>query len=200
MGSVSIAIAAEELIMIECRFYGRGGQGALTACDIMVAALGCEGKYGQGFPFFAGERRGAPMNTYLRIDDKPIRRREQIYSPDVVCVLDSKLADNKIWYQGLKQGGIAVLNTRRSFESFSLPIELSKFGSLDATQLAIDTFGPTAIPITNTSMLGALAKTTGIVKLDSLLEAFRHKFSGRMVESNVEAARAAYEKTLVISF
>lgn len=186
--------------MIECRFYGRGGQGALTACDIMVAALGHEGKYGQGFPFFAGERRGAPMNTYLRIDDKPIRRREQIYSPDVVCVLDSKLAENKVWYQGLKEGGVAVLNTRRSFESFGLPMKLSKFGSLDATQLAIDTFGPTAIPITNTAMLGALVKTTEIVRLESLLEAIRHKFPGRIAESNVKVAQTAYEKTLVIQF
>src|SRR5208283_5762471 len=118
--------------MKEIVFYARGGQGAVTAAAVLVAALAQEGKYAQAFPFFGGERRGAPVKAFLRIDDKPITTRSQIYKPDCIVVLDSKLPSSMNVYDGLKQGGIAVFNSALSPAEIKTRVPLAKIGTVDA--------------------------------------------------------------------
>lgn len=186
--------------MIEIRFHGRGGQGAVTASNLMVIAMNIEDKYGQGFPMFAGERRGAPVTSFTRIDDKPVRVRQQIFKPDGVVVLDSGLITLIPWYSGLKEGGFAVLNWKYGLETVPNIPQKTKIGLVDATGISLKIFGERSMPITNTAMLGALAKTTGIVKLESLYEAIRENWHGssRIVNVNIGMVETAYEHTEVI--
>jgi 2-oxoisovalerate/pyruvate ferredoxin oxidoreductase gamma subunit len=183
--------------MIEVRFHGRGGQGAVTAGELMVNAMNFEGKWAQSFPFFGGERRGAPVMAFLRIDDQRIWLHQQIYEPDCCVVLDQGLVVSIPWMDGLKEGGVAVLNWPGEPDELNLPPNLSKIGLVDALMVSNKAFGQRAFPITNTTMLGALAKTTGWVKLESLAEAMQEKWSGRIAESNVSAINEAYEATRV---
>ena len=185
--------------MKEIIFYARGGQGAVTAAAVLVPALAHEGKYAQAFPFFGGERRGAPVKAFLRIDDKPIATRGQIYKPDCIIVLDTKLPVIMNVTDGLKQGGIAVFNTGLSPAEIKLNVQLSKVGTVDANQIADSIFGSMAIPFTNFAMLGAFAATTGWVELNSIIEASYYKFSGKTAKNNEKSTRMAYEATKVLS-
>ena len=185
--------------MKEVIFYARGGQGAVTAAAVLVSALAMEGKYAQAFPFFGGERRGAPVKAFLRIDEKPIMTRGQISKPDCIIVLDSKLPATMSVTDGLKQGGIAVFNTSLSPAELKLNVQLSKIGTVDANQIADSIFGSMAIPFTNFAMLGAFAATTGWVGLNSIIEASYSKFSGKTAKNNEKSTRMAYEATKVIS-
>ena len=186
--------------MKEVVFYARGGQGAVTAAAVLVGALSQEGKYAQAFPFFGGERRGAPVKAFLRIDDKPITTRSQIYKPDCIVVLDSKLPGSMNVYDGLKQGGIAVFNSSRSPSEIKTKVPLSKIGTVDANQIADDIFGSMAIPFTNFAMLGAFAATTGWVGLDSIVEASYSKFTGNTAKNNEKSTRAAFKAAQVMNF
>jgi pyruvate ferredoxin oxidoreductase gamma subunit/2-oxoisovalerate ferredoxin oxidoreductase gamma subunit len=184
--------------MIEVRFHGRGGQGAVTAGELMVNAVNYEGKWAQSFPFFGGERRGAPVMAFLRIDEERIWLHQQIHEPDCCVVLDHGLAVSIPWGDGLKEDGIAVLNWPGEISELNLPSSLSKIGLVDAIKVSNKAFGNRAFPITNTTMLGALAKTTGWVKLDSLSEAVNEKWTGRIAEANVAAIADAYDTTEII--
>jgi 2-oxoisovalerate ferredoxin oxidoreductase gamma subunit len=184
--------------LIEIRLHGRGGQGAVTAAEIMVEAMLHEGKYAQAFPMFAGERRGAPVAAFLRIDDKPIRIRQKCYTPDICVVLDSGLVTLIPWHDGLKSGGVAVLNWKGSYGALKIPVELSKLALVDATDVSIKAFGQTAMPITNTAMLGAMSKATGLVKLESIGMAISHRFSGKIAEGNIAAVKLAFEQTEIV--
>jgi len=186
--------------MIEVRFHGRGGQGAVTAGELMVNAANYEGKWAQSFPFFGGERRGAPVMAFLRIDDDRIWLHQQIYEPDCCVVLDQGLVVSIPWSDGLKPGGIAVLNWRGGIDELDLPAGLSKIGVVNATKVSNKAFGERAFPITNTTMLGALSKTSGFVQLESLRKAIKDKWSGRIVESNIMAIEEAYKMTEVHEF
>jgi 2-oxoacid:acceptor oxidoreductase gamma subunit (pyruvate/2-ketoisovalerate family)/2-oxoacid:acceptor oxidoreductase delta subunit (pyruvate/2-ketoisovalerate family) len=186
--------------MKEIVFYARGGQGAVTAAAVLVAALSKEGKYAQAFPFFGGERRGAPVKAFLRIDDKPVTTRGQIYQPDCIVVLDTKLPVIQNVYEGLKPGGVAVFNTSLSPSEIKAKVPLSKIGTVDANQIADSIFGSMAIPFTNFAMLGAFAATTGWVGLPSIIEASYSKFSGKTAKNNEKSTRMAYEATKVMSF
>ena len=186
--------------MKEIVFYARGGQGAVTAAAVLVAALAKEGKYAQAFPFFGGERRGAPVKAFLRIDDKPVTTRSQIYRPDCIIVLDSKLPSSMNVYDGLKQGGIAVFNSHLSPSDIKTKVPLSKIGTVDANQIADDIFGSMAIPFTNFAMLGAFAAATGWVGLDSIIEASYSKFTGNTAKNNEKSTRAAFAATQVMNF
>jgi 2-oxoacid:acceptor oxidoreductase gamma subunit (pyruvate/2-ketoisovalerate family) len=183
--------------MIEVRFHGRGGQGAVTAGELMVIAMNFEGKWAQSFPFFGGERRGAPVRAFLRIDDERIWLHQQIYEPDCCVVLDQGLVVSIPWSEGLKEGGIAVLNWPGEPEELELPENLTKIGLVDAVTVSNNAFGKRAFPITNTTMLGALAKTTGWVKLDSLSKAMKEKWTGPISEANIAAIKEAYNTTRV---
>jgi len=182
--------------MIEIRFHGRGGQGAVTAANILASAAFKQGKYVQAFPFFGVERRGAPVTAFTRIDDKPIRIKTQIYEPDIVVVLDPSLLDTVDVTAGLKDNGTVIVNTEKSKEEVleKLKKKPAKLALVDATTIALDILG---LPITNTAILGAVAKATGIVDLKYVQEAIKETFSGTLGEKNAKAAEEAFNKTVV---
>lgn len=173
--------------MIEIRFHGRGGQGAVTAAEILAKAAFEDGKYCQAFPFFGAERKGAPVMAFSRINDRPIRRRYQVYNPDYVIVLDDTLLEAVDVLSGLKEEGKVIINTTNDV---SLGENVDSY-SIDATGIAIDILG---IPIVNTVMLGAFASATGIVTLDSIIKITKETFPGKIGEKNAEAAKIAYEE------
>ncbi len=181
--------------MIEIRFHGRGGQGAVTAANILASAAFLEGKYVQAFPFFGVERRGAPVTAFTRIDEKPIRIKTQIYEPDVVVVLDPSLLDTVDVTTGLKDGGIVIINTEKSKEEVleKLKKKPAKLALVDATTIALEVLG---LPITNTAILGAVAKATGVVTLEHVQKAIQEVFSGALGEKNAKTAAEAFKKTV----
>ena len=180
--------------LLEVRWHGRGGLGAVTSAELLARAAIGEGKYAQSFPSFGPERRGAPVIAFLRISDEVIRTRTAIDEPDVVVVLDPGLLRVADITSGLKGTGKIIINSRKS------PAELkSEFGyrwpvaAVDATRIARETIG---MPITNTAMIGALLKVTDAVKLDSVIEQLQERFGAR-ARGNIEAMRRAYRETVM---
>lgn len=179
--------------MIEVRFHGRGGQGCITAALVLIEAALTEGKWGQKIPVYGGERRGAPVVAYMRIDDDPIRQTNFITEPDWIVVLDEGLDKIVNVTAGLKEGGIAIINDREAPEDVNLGVDLSRVATVDATAISEKLFGRRAIPVTNTIMLGAISAATEVVKLESLFEPIMTRFPGRIGERNVEAAKLGFE-------
>jgi 2-oxoacid:acceptor oxidoreductase gamma subunit (pyruvate/2-ketoisovalerate family) len=180
--------------ILEVRWHGRGGLGAVTSAELVARAAISEGKYAQSFPSFGPERRGAPVLAFLRVSDDFIRVRTAIYEPDIVAVLDPGLLHAVDVTSGLKDGGKIIINSRKS------PDELkSEFGykwpvaAVNATKIARETIG---LPITNTAMIGALLKVTEIVKMDSLVEQLQERF-GLRARGNIEAMKKAYGETVI---
>ena len=180
-------------MVTEIRFHGRGGQGAVTAAAIFAEAVMLEGMHVQKMARYGGERRGAPVQAYVRIDDEPIRDMHLIYEPDCVIVLDPVLPLEMVT-AGLKPGGTAILNNSKKPEEIEVKVELSKIATVDATGIALNLFGPRAIPITNTTMLGAIVGATRWIKLESLFEPIRNEFRGEIGEKNIEAVRRGFDK------
>jgi pyruvate ferredoxin oxidoreductase gamma subunit len=172
--------------MIEIRFHGRGGQGAVTAAEILAKAAFEDGKYCQAFPFFGAERKGAPVMAFTRIHDKPIRRRYQVYNPDHVLVLDETLLEAVDVLSGLKTGGKVIVNTKED-----LKLGDAEVHTIDATGIALDVL---SVPIVNTVMLGSFARIIGGVSLDSIIKIIKETFPGKIGEKNAEAAKIAFEK------
>ncbi len=180
--------------MKEIRIHGRGGQGGVTSAELVATAAIDEGKYAQAFPSFGPERRGAPVAAFVRVSDSQIRTREKVYTPDIVMVLDPSLPALVNVSEGLKEGGIVVLNTHMKEDEVRKAFGLDcKLALVDANAIAHEVLG---LPITNTTMLGALMKATGIVGLDALEEALERRF-GRLAEKNKAAMKRAYEETVV---
>lgn len=179
--------------MIEIRFHGMGGQGAVMGALMLAEAAFSEGKYAQKIPVYGGMRRGGDVTVFLRLDDKPIRRTSGIYEPDALVVLDPALTAHETVRKGLKEGGVAILNDTRSPAEVDLGAKLSKVATVDATSLSTEIFGVRAIPITNTILMGAIAKATDWVKLESLYEPITHAFPGRIGELNVDACKKGYD-------
>ena len=173
--------------MIEIRFHGRGGQGAVTAAEILAKAAFEDGKYCQAFPFFGAERKGAPVMAFSRINNKPIRRRYQVYNPNYVIVLDETLLEAVDVLSGLKEDGKVIINT---IKNINLGENINSY-SIDATGIALDVLG---VPIVNTVMLGAFASITGVVSLDSVIKVTKETFPGKIGEKNAKAAEIAYEQ------
>lgn len=186
---------AEEHSLVEIRWHGRGGQGAVTSAELLAQAAISEDKYAHAFPSFGPERRGAPVLAFVRISSRqPIRIRAEITRPDVVVVLDPGLLGVVDVASGLKENGLMVINTRGSFEDIEAQFKTKcKLAKVDATTIAREVLG---IPITNTTMIGALLKATGVVKLESLVEPLKQRF-GRLAEKNIKAMQRAYEETEV---
>ena len=186
---------AEESKLIEIRWHGRGGQGAVTSAELLAQAAISEDKHAHAFPSFGPERRGAPVLAFVRIDSrKPIRIRAEITRPDVVVVLDPGLLGVVNIAAGLKENGLMVINTRGSFDDIKARFKIKcKMAKVDATTIAREVLG---IPVTNTTMIGALVKATGVVKLESLVEPLRQRFA-RIAEKNIQAMQRAYEETEV---
>jgi len=180
--------------MIEVRIHGRGGQGAVTSAEMIALAAIEEGKFAQGFPSFGPERRGAPVIAFARVDEKPIRLRSKIYQPDVAVVLDPSLLKILDPSQGLKPGGLLMINTNKSIEliqsEFGYKVRVSV---VDADRIAREELG---LPITNTTMLGALIRGTGMVQLDSFIPPLKARF-GRGAERNAKALRRAFNETIL---
>ncbi|PKN70136.1 MAG: pyruvate synthase [Deltaproteobacteria bacterium HGW-Deltaproteobacteria-12] len=177
--------------MIEVRWHGRGGQGAVTSVELLAQAAIGVGKYAQGFPSFGPERRGAPVAAFSRIDDKKIKVRSGIYKPDVVIVLDSSLIGLVNVTDGLKPDGILIVNTARTPQELKKELNFSGIvATVDGTGIARKEMG---VPIANTTMIGALIKMTGFMGLDDLKESVEHRF-GRIAQKNLTAMKRAFEE------
>ena len=175
--------------MKELRIHGRGGQGSVTAAELIAVAAFESGENAMAFPAFGVERRGAPVQAFVRFSSEKIRLRSQVYEPDYIIVQDSTLIKDVNVFHGMKEGGIAIVNTERELDTAVPPgVRLI---TVDATRIALDTLG---IPITNTALLGAFAAASGEITLDALKNALRHRFKGEIAEKNIEAAKRAYEK------
>jgi pyruvate ferredoxin oxidoreductase gamma subunit len=180
--------------MVEIRFHGRGGQGAVTSVELLALAAIGEGKFAQGFPSFGPERRGAPVLAFSRVDDRHIRLRCKIVSPDVIVVLDPSLIRIQSPTADLKPGGTIVLNSPRSGAEIRQEYGFRhRLALVDANKIAREVLG---VPIVNTTMLGALLKATGIVKVESLEHPLKERF-GPLAVKNFNALKEAYEQTLI---
>jgi len=178
--------------MLEIRLHGRGGQGAVTSAELLALAAISEGKYGQAFPSFGPERRGAPVIAFCRIDEKQIKIRSYVNKPDIVLVLDPSILRIANVAEGLKEDGILVTNTKHKANDIRRELNLNyKLAVVNANRIAREELG---IPITNTTMLGALLKAYAIVKPDSLIGPMRDRF-GRIAERNIKAFKRALEET-----
>ncbi|KIX14221.1 2-oxoacid:acceptor oxidoreductase family protein [Dethiosulfatarculus sandiegensis] len=180
--------------MIEVRFHGRGGQGAVTSCELMAQAAIAEGRYAQAFPSFGPERRGAPLQAYLRISDEPIRLREKIYEPDIVVVLDPALVAGGNVKDGLKEGGTLVANSPKSADDVKKDSGFNgRTAVVNATKIAEEEMG---VPITNTTMLGALLKAASLVDKESVVEPLKNRF-GKIAEKNQKSLERAFAETVI---
>lgn len=161
----------------------------------MAQAAINEGKFAQAFPSFGPERRGAPVQAFVRISNKePIRIRAEITEPDIVVVFDPRLLHIAKVTSGLKEGGTLVINTRRPLEDIEAEFGANwQLAIIDATTIARELLG---VNIVNTTMIGALVRVTGVVKLESLLEPLKERF-GHLAEKNINTMTRAYEETLV---
>ena len=174
--------------MIRVRVHGRGGQGAVTFAHILCASATYEGKHGQSSMAPTVERRGAPVEAYGRIGDRPIAERGTLVAPDVVVVLNPMLVKAVNVEQGLVDGGRVLVN---SVNDLGLSHATTY---LDATSIAFEIL---KVPITNTVMLGAFAGVTGLISLDSLEKGTRlilARFSEDKLNANIEAMRAGYDE------
>ena len=177
----------------EVRWHGRGGQGVVTACQLLASAALLEDKRVQAFPEFGPERTGAPVLGFTRISDAPIDVHSQVYEPDVVVVLDSTLLKTVDVTEGLKKGGKLVVNTDLSPKELKdqLNSEGIKIFAVNATRIALDVIGQ---PIFNTAMLGALIKATNLVSLESVIKVTSERFAGPVGEKNVAAIKRAFQE------
>lgn len=182
--------------MIEIRFHGRGGQGAVVASKILAVAFFKEGKYVQAFPAFGAERRGAPVSAFTRVDDVPILLRTYIYNPDHVIALDSTLIESIDVTEGLKEGGIIIINTDRDPGQYE---NLGPFvvATVDANRIAYQYgLGTPTAPIVNTAILGAYARATEKVGIEAVIEAIKESVPYNR-DANASASTKAFEETRI---
>jgi 2-oxoacid:acceptor oxidoreductase gamma subunit (pyruvate/2-ketoisovalerate family) len=182
-----------EAVIKEIRIHGRGGQGSVTAAEVLAHAAFFEGKCVQAFPYFGAERRGAPVKAFARISNEPMLVHSQVYTPDYVIVLDPYIYKVVDVTEGLKKNGIIVINTKKKPEEIGL--KGWRVGTVDATGIALElNLLVAGLPVVNTSILGAFAKATDEVKLESVLKAVRETWSGGAGEQNSKATELAYER------
>jgi pyruvate ferredoxin oxidoreductase gamma subunit len=181
--------------MFQVRIHGRGGQGVVTAAELLSVAAFREGRWAQAFPSFGSERTGAPVVSFCRLDDREIRLREPIVEPDAVIVQDATLLHQVDVFQGLAPDGYVLVNSQGSFDELDLDELTARFRherllTVPATQIAFDHVGR-AVP--NVPLLGGFAALSGLITLESIEGAIRARFHGIVAEGNVTAAVAAYE-------
>jgi pyruvate ferredoxin oxidoreductase gamma subunit len=180
--------------MLQIRIHGRGGQGVVTAAEMLSLAAFEQGRHAQAFPSFGSERTGAPVVAYCRIDDHEIRLREPILAPDVLIVQDPTLLHQVDVFQGLKSDGWVLINTRRSFDALGLTdigrhFRHERLTTVPASEIALKHLGR---PLPNAALLGGFAALSGLVTLDAVVHAIRHTFAGAVGEQNVAAAAEAH--------
>lgn len=181
--------------MLQIRIHGRGGQGVVTAAEMLSVAAFEQGRHAQAFPSFGSERTGAPVVAFCRIDDGEIRLREPIVEPDVLIVQDPTLLHQVDVFQGLKPDGWVLINTRKSFEDLGL-VDISRryrherLVTVPATDIAMKHLKR---PLPNAVLLGGLAALSGLVTLEAVEHAIEHTFAGPVAQANRAAAREAHD-------
>jgi 2-oxoacid:acceptor oxidoreductase gamma subunit (pyruvate/2-ketoisovalerate family) len=179
--------------ILEIRWHGRGGQGAWTASELLARAAIYEGKYVQSFPEFGPERMGAPVAAFTRVSSEPIKIHCAVYNPDVVAVLDPTLLKAVPVADGLSEEGMIIVNSKDSPSEIRklLKTNKGKVWAVPATEIAIKILG---MPITNTAMLGTVARVTGIVSLESIEKVVKERFRKDVAEKNFAVIKEAYEE------
>jgi pyruvate ferredoxin oxidoreductase gamma subunit len=181
--------------VFQVRIHGRGGQGVVTAAEMLSIAAFIEGRHAQAFPSFGSERSGAPVVAFCRIDDEEIRAHEPIANPDALIVQDPTLLHQVDLFSGLGPDGYILINSSRSFDELGLADLVTRFRhdrllTVPATELARKHLGR---PIPNVVLLGGFAALSGLISISSIAAAVREKFTGEVAERNVAAAEAAFE-------
>jgi pyruvate ferredoxin oxidoreductase gamma subunit len=181
--------------MFQVRIHGRGGQGVVTAAEMLSIAAFREGRHAQAFPSFGSERTGAPVVAFCRIDDREIRLREPVFEPDALIIQDPTLLHQVDVFGGLARDGYILINTSRTFDAlgvgeFARSLRAERLCTVPATEIALRHVGR---PVPNAALLGGFAAVSGRISLDSVAAAIREKFKGAVAEGNVAAAGAAYE-------
>ena len=181
--------------MLQIRIHGRGGQGVVTAAEMLSIAAFEQGRHAQAFPSFGSERTGAPVVAFCRIDEREIRLREPIVAPDVLIVQDPTLLHQVDVFQGLQPDGYVLINSKRSFHDLGLAEIEQRFRAdrlitVPATEIALEHLGR---PLPNAVLLGGFAALSGLVTLDAVAHSIRQTFSGKVAEANIAAAREACE-------
>jgi pyruvate ferredoxin oxidoreductase gamma subunit len=179
--------------MFQVRIHGRGGQGVVTAAELLSVAAFKQGRHAQAFPSFGSERTGAPVVAFCRIDDRPLRIREPILAPDALIVQDPTLLHQVDLFAGLQPGGLVLLNSTRAAHRLGLGELEATVITVPASEIAREHLGR---PLPNAALLGALAAVTELVTLDSVAAAIRERFSPALAEANVAAAAAAHALVL----
>lgn len=179
------------MVLKEVRIHGRGGQGAVTSSQVLAVAAFNDGKYCQAFPSFGVERRGAPVEAFTRISDRPINLRSHVYEPDYVIVLDPTLLASVDVASGLKEDGIIIINSNRPASEFKINTK-AKVVTADMTGVAMEVIGK---PFVNIIALGAFAAITGEIKLESVFKAIDQEFAQKreVGELNKKAAEKLYK-------
>lgn len=179
--------------MIQIRIHGRGGQGVVTAAELIAIATFNEGRQAQAFPSFGVERTGAPVESFIRIDDQTINTREHIYNPDILIIQDASLLDTVDVSKGCSNKTKVIVNTAKRSKQLKIKLPKENIYTVDATAIALDIIGKN---IVNTTILGAFAKITGLVSLTSLKSAIKEKFSDKgqdIINKNIKAIEKAYQ-------
>jgi pyruvate ferredoxin oxidoreductase gamma subunit len=181
--------------VFQVRIHGRGGQGVVTAAEMLSIAAFLVDRYAQAFPSFGSERTGAPVVAYCRIDDKEIRLREPVIKPDALIIQDPTLLHQVDLFAGLSPDGYILINTNRSFAQLGIGEFVRAFRperlcTVPATELALRHVGR---PVPNAALLGGFAAISGLISLAAVVAAIREKFSGALADGNAAAATAAYE-------
>jgi pyruvate ferredoxin oxidoreductase gamma subunit/2-oxoisovalerate ferredoxin oxidoreductase gamma subunit len=184
--------------LVEIVFHGRGGQGAVTAANLLVTAALNDGNKGvQAFPFFGAERRGAPVRAFARISNKEIYLRSEIYEPDLVIILDESIMDIVDVLKGLKNDGKILINSRKKPPEFEFSRKFS-VSTVDATGIALkNDILVGGIPVVNTPILGAVPKILGKVTLNSIKETVKSNWKGELSVKNFVATQDAYDQVVV---
>ncbi len=181
--------------MFQIRIHGRGGQGVVTAAELLSMAAFREGRHAQAFPSFGSERTGAPVVAFCRIDDREIRNREPVMAPDALIIQDPTLLHQVNVFAGMVRDAYILINTSRNFDALGLGEFVTGFHAdhlctVPATELALRHIGR---PVPNAALLGGFAALTGLLGIDSVAEAIREKFAAGIAETNCTAAREAFE-------
>jgi pyruvate ferredoxin oxidoreductase gamma subunit len=181
--------------MIQIRIHGRGGQGVVTAAEMLSIAAFREGRHAQAIPSFGSERTGAPVVAFCRIDDHEIRLREPVMDPDAIIIQDPTLLHQVDVFGGASRDAYILINTSRTFEALGVTefvsgLRAERLCTVPATELAMKHLGR---PLPNAVMLGGFAALAGVISLDAVALAIREKFKGKLAEGNVAAAAEAFK-------
>jgi pyruvate ferredoxin oxidoreductase gamma subunit len=184
--------------MFQVRIHGRGGQGVVTAAEMLSIAGFLENRHTQAFPSFGSERMGAPVMAFCRFDDKPIRLREPVMAPDALIIQDTTLLHQVSLFEGMSDQGYVLINSRRSTAELGLDEFFDAHPAIEvvtvpASRLAQEHVGR---PLPNAALLGGFAALTGMIDIDSVARAIDEKFSGAVARGNIAAARAAHDSLL----